>query len=107
MSSLDAPLNDLHDQLEALQRTVLSLERDYRALAERDDLAVYDLGDEMTPGECIARISGRWRRYAAASTMPKQGARRRRKSLHAFPSFIANRPRSHERNRNVASKPVA
>ncbi|MCX2966208.1 hypothetical protein [Gordonia aquimaris] len=57
MSTLDAPLNDLYDQLESLQRTVLGLERDYRALAERDDLAVDDLGDEMTPGECIARIS--------------------------------------------------
>lgn len=57
MSTLDAPLNELHDQLAALQRHVLGLERDYRELAERDDLAVDDLGEDMTPAECLARVS--------------------------------------------------
>lgn len=57
MSTLDAPLNALYDDLAALDRSVQSLERDYRDLAQRDDLAIDDLADDMTPAECIARVS--------------------------------------------------
>lgn len=53
----DQPLNELYDDILAIQRSATEYERDYRELAARDDIAVDGLGVETTPAECIAIIA--------------------------------------------------
>lgn len=57
MSTLDEPIDRLYDEIRAVARRAMEVERDYRALAERDDLAVDTLGAATTPAECIAQIT--------------------------------------------------
>lgn len=56
-ASLDKPVDDLYDPIVALQRRVLTLDRDYRELGQRDDLAVDTLGAATTPGEALAAVT--------------------------------------------------
>lgn len=57
MSTLDEPVDQLYDAILAVQRRAVELERDFRDLARRDDLAVDTLGAETTPAECIAQVT--------------------------------------------------
>jgi hypothetical protein len=57
VSTLDEPIDRLYDEIRAVARRAMEVERDYRALAERDDLAVDTLGVATTPAECIAQIT--------------------------------------------------
>ena len=57
MSTLDEPIDRFYDEILAVQRRAVELVRDYRALAQRDDLAVDTLGVETTPAECIAQVT--------------------------------------------------
>lgn len=57
MSSLDKPIDQLYDDILAVQRTAVDLDRNYRALAHRDDLAVDTLGAPTTPAECLAQVT--------------------------------------------------
>lgn len=57
MSTLDEPIDRLYDEILAVQRRATELERDYRELAQRDDLAVDTLGVETTRAECIAQVA--------------------------------------------------
>lgn len=45
-----------YDDIVSIRGRIISLERDYRALGQCDDLAVDALGDE-TPTDCIAEIT--------------------------------------------------
>ena len=56
MSTLDEPIDRLYDDILAVQRRAVDIEREYRALATRDDLAVDTLGADTTPAECIAQV---------------------------------------------------
>lgn len=57
MRTLDEPIDRLYDEILAVQRRAVEIERDYRDLAQRDDLAVDTLGAETTPAECIAQVT--------------------------------------------------
>lgn len=57
MSTLDEPIDRLYDDILAVQRRAVDIEREYRSLAQRDDLAVDTLGADTTPAECIAQVS--------------------------------------------------
>lgn len=57
MSTLDEPVDQLYDAILSIQRRTVDIEREYRALANRDDLAVDTLGAEATPAECIAQVT--------------------------------------------------
>ena len=57
MSTLDEPIDKLYDDIVAIQRKAVELEREFRGLAERDDLAVDTLGAATTPAECIAQVT--------------------------------------------------
>lgn len=57
MSTLDEPIDQLYDAILAVQRRAVDIDRDFRALANRDDLAVDTLGAETTPAECIAQVT--------------------------------------------------
>ena len=56
-NTLDQAIDQLYDPIIALQRQSLDIERDYRDLAHRDDLAVDTLGAPTTPAEAIASIT--------------------------------------------------
>lgn len=55
--NLDEALGPLRDPIIALRRQALGIERIYRALARRDNLAVDTLGAPTTPAESIASIT--------------------------------------------------
>lgn len=57
MSTLDEPIDRLYDTILAVQRRAVDIERDYRDLAHRDDLAADTLGADTTPAECIAQVT--------------------------------------------------
>lgn len=57
MSTLDEPIDGLYDDIRNLSRKVLDIERDYRDLAERDDIAVDTLGASIIPGEALAVVT--------------------------------------------------
>ena len=48
-NTLDQAIDQLYDPNIALQRQALDIERNYRDLAQRDDLAVDTLGAPTTP----------------------------------------------------------
>lgn len=79
MSTLDEPIDRLYDIILAVQRRTIEIERDYRELAQRDDLAVDTLGVETTPAECIAQVSEAlitMRRYLDAAEEARSNAKR-------------------------------
>lgn len=55
--TLDHAIDALYDPINALQRQVLDIERSYRDLAQRDDLATDTLGAPTIPAEAIAGIT--------------------------------------------------
>ena len=57
MSTLDEPIDRLYDDILAIQRRTVDVERDYRELAQRDDLAVDTVGADTTPAECLAQVT--------------------------------------------------
>lgn len=78
MSTLDEPIDQLYDAILAVQRRAVDIERDFRALAHRDDLAVDTLGAETTPAECIAQVAealATMRRYLDAAEDARSAAK--------------------------------
>lgn len=78
MSTLDEPIDQLYDAILAVQRRAVELERDFRDLAHRDDLAVDTLGAETTPAECIAQVAealATMRRYLDAAEDARSAAK--------------------------------
>ena len=76
--SLDQPIDELYDGILAVQRKAVHIERDYRALATRDDLAVDTLGADTTPAECIAQVTeelASMRRYLDAAEEARSAAK--------------------------------
>lgn len=66
-----------YDDVVAIRGRVVGLERDYRALGQRDDLPVDTLGDE-TPADCIAEITealASLRRLLLAAEVARERAR--------------------------------
>ncbi len=55
--TLDHAIDALYDPINALQRQVLDIDRSYRDLAQRDDLAVDTLGAPTTPAAAIAGVT--------------------------------------------------
>lgn len=79
MGTLDEPIDRLYDDILSFQRRTIEMERDYRELAERDDLAVDTLGVETTPAECIAQVTEAltaMRRYLDAAEEARSHAKR-------------------------------
>lgn len=56
-NSLDHAIDALYDPIVAMQRVAVDLERDYRELAQRNDIATDTLGADTTPGEAIATVT--------------------------------------------------
>ncbi|WP_461666506.1 hypothetical protein [Gordonia sputi] len=78
MSTLDEPIDQLYDAILAVERRAVELERDFRDLAHRDDLAVDTLGAETTPAECIAQVAealATMRRYLDAAEDARSAAK--------------------------------
>lgn len=78
MSTLDEPIDQLYDAILAVQRRAVDIDRDFRALANRDDLAVDTLGAETTPAECIAQVTDELtslRRYLDAAEDARSAAK--------------------------------
>ena len=78
MSTLDGPIDGLYDDILAIQRRAVEIERDYRDLARREDLAVDTLGADTTPAECIAQVTealSRMRRYLEDAEVARSAAK--------------------------------
>jgi len=78
MSTLDEPIDQLYDAILAVQRRAVDIEREYRDLAHRDDLAVDTLGADTTPAECIAQVTEALtslRRYLDAAEEARSAAK--------------------------------
>lgn len=78
MSTLGEPIDQLYDAILAVQRRAVDIDRDFRALANRDDLAVDTLGAETTPAECIAQVTDELtslRRYLDAAEDARSAAK--------------------------------
>lgn len=66
-----------YDDIVAIRGRIVGLERDYRALGQRDDLAV-DTLSAQTPTDCIAEITealASLRRHLLAAEVARERAR--------------------------------